>query len=182
VLIDDRDLTNLDLVAYRRQVGMVLQENLLISGTIAENVALGDQDPDPTKVMEALRLVGAEEFIRVLPQSCETPVGELGLTLSGGQRQRIALARALYRNPRILIFDEATSALDSISTRLLWQNLPLIFEGRATILISHHLATVRLAHRILVLHDGIIAEEGTHEALLARGGLYCNLVSGHLEF
>ena len=117
VLIDDRDLTNLDLVAYRRQVGMVLQENLLISGTIAENVALGDQDPDPTKVMEALRLVGAEEFIRVLPQSCETPVGELGLTLSGGQRQRIALARALYRNPRILIFDEATSALDSISTR-----------------------------------------------------------------
>ncbi len=161
VLLDGLDLAQLDLAEYRRHVGVVFQENLLMSGTILDNIALGDLQPDKTRVVEASRLAGAHEFISALPLGYDTVVGELGLTLSGGQRQQIGLARAMYRNPKILILDEATSTLDSLRIKEIQKNLESILGDRTTLIIGHDLASLRSADRILVLHQGIIVEQGT---------------------
>jgi ABC-type bacteriocin/lantibiotic exporter with double-glycine peptidase domain len=181
VLIDGRDLGELDLADYRRQVGVVLQENLLLAGTIRENIALGDLEAEGVRIIEAASLAGAHEFITALPQGYETVIGELGLTLSGGQRQRINLARALYRKPRLLILDEATSALDSVSEQAIEKNLADILAGRTALIIAHDLSAVRHADRVLVLQDGMLVEQGTHEELLARRGTYAALAGRRVE-
>ncbi len=175
VLIDGMDLALLDPSALRRQIGVVLQENVLFSGTIRDNIALSNPGMDMPSVIKAAQLAGAHEFILELPEGYDGAVGERGSTLSGGQRQRIAIARALATNPRVLIFDEATSALDAESERAIQDNMRLICQGRTVIIIAHRLSAVRLADRIVTIEAGRITEDGTHDTLLKKGGRYAAL-------
>ena len=177
VMLDGVDVAQLDPGWLRRQIGVVLQENMLFNRTIHENIALGDPAAPRIVVMQAARLAGADEFIAQLPQGYDTVIEERGANLSGGQRQRIAIARALVTNPRILILDEATSALDYESERVVQENMRAIVRGR-TVIIAHRLAAVRDCDRIVGMQRGEIVESGTHEQLLARpGGLYARLWS-----
>ena len=176
VLIDGLDLTLADASSLRRQIGVVLQENVLFNRTLRENIALADPGAPLEQVIAAAKLAGAHEFILELPEAYDTVVGEHGSTLSGGQRQRIAIARALMTQPRILIFDEATSALDYESERVIQNNMKAICEGRTVIVIAHRLSAVRHANRILVMDHGQIVEAGTHSELLQHeAGHYSRL-------
>jgi len=176
VLIDGVDLATTDATTVRRQLGVVLQENMLFNRSIRDNIALINTGIPLETVIAAAKLAGAHEFIIELPEAYDTMVGEHGATLSGGQRQRIAIARALIGNPRILIFDEATSALDYESERILKDNMKLICAGRTVLVIAHRLSTVRDADRIIVVDKGQIVELGSHEELLARpDGQYAHL-------
>ncbi|WP_271411775.1 type I secretion system permease/ATPase [Pseudomonas sp. Q1-7] len=176
VLVDGMDLALADVSSLRRQIGVVLQENILFNRSIRENIALTDPGAPIETVMQAARLAGAHEFILELPEGYDTMVGEHGASLSGGQRQRIAIARALMGNPRILILDEATSALDYESERIIQQNMQAICKGRTVIVIAHRLSTVRNADRILVMDRGQLVEQGTHAELLAhQAGHYARL-------
>jgi ATP-binding cassette subfamily B protein len=181
VRIDGHDLKRVKAATLRKQVGVVQQEAGLFSGTIRENIAYQIPDASMDEVMAASMLAGAHEFIMTFPSGYATQVGERGASLSGGQRQRIAIARALIGNPRILIFDEATSALDNDSEKTIQRNMSTILKDRTTLIIAHRLSTIRHADRILVLDQGVIAESGTHEQLLASKGLYHMLVSQPLE-
>ena len=176
VLIDGLDLTLADASSLRRQIGVVLQENVLFNRTLRENIALADPGAPMEAVIAAAKLAGAHEFILELPEAYDTMVGEHGSTLSGGQRQRIAIARALMSQPRILIFDEATSALDYESERIIQQNMSAICQGRTVIIIAHRLSAVRHANRILVMDRGQIVEAGSHAELLTHeAGHYSRL-------
>jgi len=166
ILIDGIDLAMADSSSLRRQMGVVLQENMLFNRSVRENIALIDPGIPIEAVIAAAQLAGAHDFILELPEGYDTVVGEHGATLSGGQRQRIAMARALIGNPRILILDEATSALDYESERIIQQNMQAICKGRTVLIIAHRLSAVRHAHRIIVLERGQIAEQGTHAKLL----------------
>ena len=175
VAVDGVDLTLADPSWLRRQLGVVLQENVLFNRSIRENIAMSDPAMEMERVIAAARLAGAHEFVLKLPEGYDTVVGERGATLSGGQRQRIAIARALATEPRILIFDEATSALDYESEAAIQKNMEAICKGRTVLIVAHRLSTVRSAHRIVVMEDGRIVEEGPHDALVARGGRYARL-------
>lgn len=176
VLIDGMDLALADVSSLRRQIGVVLQDNMLFNRSIRENIALTDPGAPIELVMQSARLAGAHEFILELPEGYDAVVGEHGASLSGGQRQRIAIARALIGNPRILIFDEATSALDYESERVIQQNMQSICKGRTVIIIAHRLSAVRDAHRILVMDRGQIVEQGSHVELLThQAGHYSRL-------
>jgi subfamily B ATP-binding cassette protein HlyB/CyaB len=159
----------------RRQIGVVLQENVLFNASVRDNIALADPGMDTGQVVAAAKLAGAHEFILELPEGYDGQIGERGSTLSGGQRQRIAIARALVTNPRILIFDEATSALDYESERIIQDNMRQICKGRTVLIIAHRLSTVRTADRILTIERGRIVEDGTHDELLRSGGRYASL-------
>lgn len=176
VLVDGMDLALADVSSLRRQIGVVLQDNMLFARSIRENIALTDPGAPIEAVIQAARLAGAHEFILELPEGYDTVVGEHGASLSGGQRQRIAIARALMGNPRILIFDEATSALDYESERIVQQNMKAICQGRTVIIIAHRLSAVRDANRILVMDRGQIVEQGSHAELLThQAGHYSRL-------
>lgn len=176
VMVDGMDLSTVDASSLRRQIGVVLQENMLFNRTIRENIALGDPGAPLEKVMQAAKMAGAHAFISELPDAYDTMVGEHGSTLSGGQRQRIAIARALMGDPRILILDEATSALDYESEAIIQQNMKIICQNRTVIIIAHRLSAVRDAHRIVAMDKGQIVEVGTHAELLAKpNGLYAYL-------
>ncbi len=175
VLIDGVDLAQIDPAWLRRQIGVVLQENVLFNRSARDNIALADPGMPIERVIEAAKLAGAHEFILELPQGYDTVVGEHGATLSGGQRQRIAIARALVSNPRILILDEATSALDYESEAIIQRNLQGICKGRTVFIIAHRLSTVRQANRIFVIDKGEIVETGTHPELIQLNGYYANL-------
>ncbi len=175
VLIDGVDLAMIDPVWLRRQVGVVLQENVLFNGTVYDNIALSDPAIGMDRVVAAANLAGAHEFILELAQGYDTIIGERGSTLSGGQRQRVAIARALITEPRVLIFDEATSALDYESERIIQQNMRRICAGRTVVIIAHRLAAVRDADRIITIDAGQIVEDGTHDELLTAGGRYAAL-------
>jgi ATP-binding cassette, subfamily B, bacterial HlyB/CyaB len=185
VFVDGVDLAMADPAWLRRQIGVVLQENILFNRTVRENIALADPGMPMERVMEAANLAGAHEFVVGLPEGYNTIIGERGASLSGGQRQRIAIARALVRNPRILIFDEATSALDYESEAAIMANMRRICAGRTVLLIAHRLSTLRSADRIVTIEKGQLVEDGAHDTLLRAGGRYAalwRLQSGELGF
>jgi subfamily B ATP-binding cassette protein MsbA len=175
ITLDGVDTRAVRLAELRRAIGIVPQEPALFSGTVLENIAYARPDASAAEAEAAARAAHAHEFIERLPQGYATLVGERGVKLSGGQRQRIAIARALLKDPRVLILDEATSSVDAESERLIEEALERLLEGRSTLIIAHRLSTVRRADRLVVLDRGRVVEEGAHDALLARGGLYARL-------
>ncbi|MFF4656012.1 ABC transporter ATP-binding protein [Streptomyces sp. NPDC001381] len=181
LLLDGTDMNTLDLRTYRRFVSVVPQESILFDGTVRDNVAYGMEDEaDEEQVRAALRDANALEFVERLPDGLDTLLGERGARLSGGQKQRLAIARALIRDPRVLVLDEATSALDTRSEALVQQALARLLRGRTTFVVAHRLSTVRGADRIVVMGEGRILETGTHEELLHRGGAYTDLHAGQV--
>jgi subfamily B ATP-binding cassette protein MsbA len=174
ILLDGHALEDWDTAALRRQLALVSQDVVLFNDTVAANVTLGEEIDLP-RVREALRSANLLEFAEGLPQGLDTLVGHNGSQLSGGQRQRLAIARAIYKDAPILILDEATSALDSESERLVQEALEKLMRGRTTLVIAHRLSTIERADRIVVMDAGRIVEQGSHEALLAAGGLYARL-------
>jgi len=180
VLVDGVDVRDYKLQGLRGQIAYVLQETVLFRGTVAENIAYGKGGATRDEIEAAAKLANADEFIAKMPQGYDTMVGDRGDTLSGGQRQRIGIARAIIRNNPILILDEPTAALDTESERLVIEALERLMKGRTVITIAHRLSTIRDANKILVLKDGVLAEEGSHQELLARGGVYAELY--HIQF
>ena len=175
VLVDGRELAGLRLRDYRQHLGVVLQENFLFDGSVADNIRFSRPDATMDEVRQAARIAHCDEFISGFPQAYDTIVGERGIRLSGGQRQRVAIARAVLADPRILILDEATSSLDSESESMIQDGLRQLRRGRTSFVIAHRLSTIRTADQILVLEGGEIVERGTHDELLARAGRYRQL-------
>ena len=178
--VDGYDIGNLDKTYFRAQVGYVMQSNLLFSGSIAENIASGDENPDRRRIEEVAKRADAHGFISKLPRGYEQVVGERGTGLSGGQIQRLCIARALYHDPRLLVFDEATSALDTQSESNIMANMDDILAGRTAVIIAHRLSTIMRADKIVVLYEGKIVEQGKHDELLERRGMYYELVHKQL--
>ena len=177
VKLDGRDLRAMDLRTYRRQIGVVPQTTLLFDGTLRENVTYGLEQVSDATLWKILADANLTEFVRALPQGLDTPLGESGARLSGGQRQRLAIARALVRNPRLVILDEATSALDTESEQLVQSALVRLTQDRTTLIVAHRFSTIRHAHRIVVLHGGRIVETGTQAELLAQRGQFFRLAA-----
>jgi subfamily B ATP-binding cassette protein MsbA len=181
VLLDGFDLRQVTQESLRAHLGTVPQDTTLFHGSVRDNIAYGRPGATDEQVREAARRANAEKFILQLPQGFDTPVGERGCRLSGGQRQRIAIARALLRDPKVLILDEATSSLDAESERLVQDALNNLMEGRTTLIIAHRFATIWRANKIIVLENGHIAEAGTHTELLEKKGLYNKLYQMQAE-
>lgn len=175
ILIDGTDLREVRLKSLRRQIGIVMQESILFSGTLLDNIRYGLPEASLEAAIEAARAANAHDFITKLPRGYYTPVGERGVKLSGGQRQRIAIARAILKDPRILVFDEATSSLDTSSERLIQEAMERLMKGRTTLVIAHRLSTILKADHIVVVQNGSITEQGTHAQLLQLDGLYRRL-------
>ncbi|HWL53974.1 MAG TPA: ABC transporter ATP-binding protein [Chthoniobacteraceae bacterium] len=175
ISVDGIDLRQLNYTAYRQQVGIVLQENYLFSGTVEENIRYGRPDATDEEVREAAHLANALEFIEKIPGGFQGQIGQAGVTLSGGQRQRLAIARTILKNPRILIFDEATSALDNHSEKLIQASLDTLMKGKTVFIVAHRLSTIVKASRIVMMSAGQILEIGTHQELLAKKGAYSRL-------
>jgi ATP-binding cassette subfamily B protein len=181
IFVDGYDMGLIDKEYYRAQVGYVMQSNLLFSGTIAENIASGDESPDRRRIEEVAKMADAHAFISKLPLRYEQVVGERGVGLSGGQIQRLCIARALYHDPRLLVFDEATSALDTQSESNIIASMGEILKGRTAVIIAHRLSTIMRADKILVLYEGSIVEQGRHDELVDRKGMYYQLVQKQLS-
>jgi ATP-binding cassette subfamily B protein len=181
ILVDGYDMSVIDKEYFRAQVGYVMQSNLLFSGTIAENLASGDESPDRRRIEEVAKMADAHAFISKMPLGYEQVVGERGVGLSGGQIQRLCIARALYHDPRLLVFDEATSALDTQSESNIIGNMSEILRGRTAVIIAHRLSTIMRADKILVLYEGAIVEQGKHEELVDKKGMYYQLVQKQLS-
>lgn len=175
MLLDGEDIRNLKLQSLRNQIGIVQQDVYLFAGTVMENIRYGKPDATDEEVIRAAKAANAHEFITELEQGYDTDIGQRGVKLSGGQKQRLSIARVFLKNPPILIFDEATSALDNESEKIVQQSLENLAKDRTTFVIAHRLSTIRKAQRILVLTEDGIAEEGTHEELMKKEGIYSSL-------
>ena len=182
IYIDGKNCNDYNITAYRKNIAIVPQEILLFGGTIRENILYGKPDASEAEILQAADQSNSLDFIESFPDGFQTIVGERGIKLSGGQKQRIAIARAILRNPAILILDEATSSLDAESEKLVQDALDKLMKNRTSIIIAHRLSTIREADCIYVLRDGTIAESGTHELLLDKpNGIYKNLVNLQLS-
>jgi subfamily B ATP-binding cassette protein MsbA len=173
--IDGTDVRQYRLKSVRDQISFVLQDTLLFRATIWENIAYGKPDASPAAIKRAAKLANASEFIEAMPEGYDTMVGERGITLSGGQRQRIAIARAIVRDTPILILDEPTAGLDAASEQAVIGGLDILMKGRTSVVIAHHLGTIRHADIVFVMKDSELVEQGTHETLLALGGVYAEM-------
>jgi ATP-binding cassette subfamily B multidrug efflux pump len=180
VLVDGIDARDVDPAQLRRQIGFVPQETFLFSATLAENIAFGVEHATERQIQQAADLAGLSTDISEFPKGFDTVVGERGITLSGGQKQRTAIARAILRDPRVLILDDALSSVDTLTEEKILTGLASVMRGRTTILISHRVSTVRHADKIFVLEHGSIVEEGTHTELIGRGGYYASLYQKQL--
>jgi subfamily B ATP-binding cassette protein MsbA len=176
-MIDGQDIKDLRVKDLRNLIGVVTQEGILFNDSILQNIAYGDERPDPARVEAAARIAHAHEFIQKMPEGYATNIGERGTKLSGGQRQRLSIARALYKDAPILILDEATSALDSESERLVQEALDQLRANRTVLVIAHRLSTIVKSDLIYVIDQGSVVEQGTHEELLQKGGMYHHLHS-----
>jgi subfamily B ATP-binding cassette protein MsbA len=175
IFIDGKNITDFTLDGLRSQIGFVLQDTVLFYGSVRENIAYGRPDATEEEIIEAAKLANAHEFIARMPHGYDTLVGERGHTLSGGQRQRIGIARAVVRNSPVLVLDEPTASLDVESEKIVMEALEQLMEGRTVITIAHRLSTICGCDKIVVLNKGYVAEEGTHEELMDKGGLYAEL-------
>lgn len=175
------DVREIKSSSLKRQVAIVLQNPILLDTTIAENIMLGREDASPEEVIAAAKAARAHSFIMRLPEAYDTEVGSRGSRLSGGERARVALAAALLKNPKILILDEPTAALDALTEEEVTEELERLTKGRTTIIIAHRLSTLRFVDRVVVMDEGKIVEEGAHEELLRRGGLYKKLWEAQLK-
>jgi ABC-type multidrug transport system fused ATPase/permease subunit len=180
--VDGRDLATVPLADYRTQLGVVLQDNFLFDGTIAENIAFARPHATRQEIVAVARIAHCDEFVEQFDEKYDTVVGERGVKLSGGQRQRISIARAILADPRILVLDEATSSLDSESEAKIQDGLRALRRGRTTFVIAHRLSTIRSADQILVLEGGQIVERGTHDELLVANGRYKQLYDKQYNF
>lgn len=181
VKIDGADIRDVELQSLRNQIGIVTQETVLFNDTVSANIAYGNKDIDINKVIESAKTANAHDFIMKMPQQYNTVIGERGFKLSGGERQRLAIARAVFKNPPILVFDEATSQLDSKSEKLVQEAIDRLMEGRTVFVIAHRLSTIKHADTIVVMENGKIIDMGSHDELLARGGLYKKLYTMQFE-
>lgn len=181
IFMDETELFKINPEQWRRQCGIVLQDGYIFSGTIGENIALGDTNPDKNRLWEAANVACLNEFIEKLPMKFDTKIGSTGTGISGGQKQRILIARAVYQNPKFIFFDEATSNLDSNNERKIMKNLASFFINKTVIIIAHRLSTVKRADQIIVLEDGHIKEVGTHERLITNKDKYFDLIRDQLE-
>lgn len=181
IQVDGYDVRDVSLNSLRDQIGIVLQETILFAASIRENIAFGADEASEAEVIEAAKAAQAHDFIMNMPGGYEAQVGERGATLSGGQKQRIAIARALLKNPRILLLDDATSSVDAETERLIQLALARLMEGRTSFIIAQRLSTVRMADKVLVLQDGRVAASGAHEELLRKSGLYAEIYHRHLR-
>ena len=181
ISVDDYDISKIDLASLRRQIGIVPQDSLLFEGTIAENIALNDPNSSTEAIIEAAKIACAHEFIMELGMGYATPVAERGSNLSGGQRQRIAIARTILANPRLLVMDEATSALDYLTERQLCLNLQKWSQNRTVFFITHRLSTIQNSDLIILMHNGALAESGTHDELMQLQARYAALYRQQLD-
>lgn len=177
ILIDQNNIKDIQLISLREQLGLVTQDSIMFNGSIADNVRIGKLNATDEEIVAALKIANAFEFVQNLPQGINTNIGDAGGKLSGGQKQRISIARAVLKNPPIMILDEATSALDTESERLVQDALEKMMENRTSVVIAHRLSTIQKANVIVVMHNGEIAEQGTHDELMAKNGTYAKLVS-----
>jgi subfamily B ATP-binding cassette protein MsbA len=175
ILIDGINIKDVTIKSLRQLMGNVTQESILFNDTIANNIAFGVEHPDMDKIIEAAKIANAHEFIMALPESYQSNIGDRGGKLSGGQRQRLSIARAVFKNPPILILDEATSALDTESEKMVQEALTNLMKNRTTLVIAHRLSTIQHADEIIVLDKGVIVERGTHQQLMNANGLYQRL-------
>lgn len=179
--LGDNDITTINCDDWRKRCGVVMQDGYIFSGTIAENIALNEKDPDKGQMEKAIRMACLDDFVKDMPMGVNTKIGETGLPISGGQRQRILIARAIYKNPEYIFFDEATNSLDANNERAIMNNLNEFFEGKTVLIIAHRLSTVKNADKIVVLEKGKIVEQGTHFELTSLKGKYFQLVKNQLE-
>ena len=175
VTVDGLDVRRVTQRSLHRNIGIIQQDVFMFAGTVMDNIRYGRPDASEEEIVEAAKMAEIHEEIMRMPKGYESYIGERGVVLSGGQKQRISIARVFLKNPPILILDEATSALDSVTESRIQHAFDELAAGRTTLIIAHRLSTIRKAHRILVVQDGVIAEQGTHEALLAKNGAYARL-------
>lgn len=179
--LGDNDISTINCDSWRSKCGVVMQEGYIFSGTVADNIAMGEKDPNTGKLENAIRIACLEDFVKDLPMGVHTKIGETGLPISGGERQRILIARAVYRNPEYIFFDEATNSLDANNERAIMDNLNVFFKGKTVLIIAHRLSTVKNADKIVVLDKGKIVEQGSHTELTSLKGKYYQLVKNQLE-